>query len=68
VISGKLISPAVIVIKAGKISAINPAALPSSAQIIDLGDSTLLPGVIDMHSHVTLNYYTGDHWTTAPVM
>ncbi|MFT5655682.1 MAG: imidazolonepropionase-like amidohydrolase [Arenicella sp.] len=68
VVSGALISPAVIVIKAGKISAINPAVLPSGAQIIDLGDSTLLPGVMDMHSHITLDYYTGDHWTTAPVM
>jgi imidazolonepropionase-like amidohydrolase len=55
VVSGALISPAVIVIEAGKISAINPDVLPSGPQIIDLGDSTLLPCVMDMHSHVTLD-------------
>ncbi|MFT5571949.1 MAG: imidazolonepropionase-like amidohydrolase [Cryomorphaceae bacterium] len=68
VATGKLISPAVILIEDGTITGINPSSLPAGATIIDLGDSTLLPGVMDMHSHVTLDYYTGDHWTTAPVM
>ena len=68
VVSGKLISPAVIVIEEGKISAINPEVLPSGAEVVDLGDSSLLPGVMDMHSHVTLDYYTGGHWTAAAVM
>ena len=68
VASGKLISPAVILIEEGNITAINPVMLPAGANVIDLGDTTLLPGVMDMHSHVTLDYYTGDHWTTAPVM
>ncbi len=68
VVSGKLISPAVILIQDDRIAAINPETLPSDSDVIDLGDSTLLPGMMDMHSHVTLDYYTGDHWTTAPVM
>lgn len=68
VVSGKLISPAVILIQDDQIAAINPETLPSEIDVIDLGDSTLLPGMMDMHSHVTLDYYTGDHWTTAPVM
>ena len=68
VVSGKLISPAVILIQDDQIAAINPETLPSESDVIDLGDSTLLPGMMDMHSHVTLDYYTGDHWTTAPVM
>ncbi len=68
VASGKIISPAVILIQDDKIKAINPEKLPSNANVIDLGDNTLLPGIMDMHSHVTLDYYNGDHWTTAPVM
>ena len=68
VVSGKLISPSVILIQDDQIAAINPEILPSDSDVIDLGDSTLLPGMMDMHSHVTLDYYTGDHWTTAPVM
>ncbi len=68
VVSGKLISPAVIVIQDDKIVAINPKDFPSDAQVIDLAGKTLLPGLMDMHSHVTLDYYNGDHWTTAAVM
>ena len=36
-----------------KITAVGPsAAIPSGAQIIDLGDSTLLPGFMDAHVHL----------------
>ena len=65
--TGTIISPAVIVIKDDKIQAVNPADLPEADTTIDLGEATLLPGVMDMHSHVTLDFFTGDHWTTAPV-
>ncbi|MEO1252129.1 MAG: amidohydrolase family protein [Pseudomonadota bacterium] len=65
--SGAIISPAVIVVRDGLIEAVNPEALPQGAKRIDLGDQTLLPGVMDMHSHVTLDFFTDDHWTTAPV-
>jgi len=68
VASGKLVSPAIILIQDDKIAAINPESLPRDATVIGLGNSTLLPGIMDMHSHVTLDYYNGDHWTTAPVM
>lgn len=68
VVSGKIISPAVIVIQDGKITSINPKQLPTDASVIDLPDSTLLPGIMDMHSHVTANFFSGNHWTTAAVM
>ena len=63
--AGKMISPAVIVIRDERIESINPDALPSDAKVIDLGSMTLLPGLIDMHTHITGDYFTGDDWTTA---
>ena len=47
--------------------AVNPQTLPAGAETIDLGDRTLLPGLFDMHTHLTLDFFTGDHWTTAAV-
>jgi imidazolonepropionase-like amidohydrolase len=68
VASGQLISPAIIVVENGLISAINPKELDAKLIMIDLGERTLMPGFMDMHSHVTLDFYNGNHWTTAPVM
>ncbi len=52
VVNGSYVSPAVIVIEDGIIKAVNPAELPESTKTIDLGDLTLLPGLIDMHTHL----------------
>ncbi len=65
--AGTVVSPATIVVSDGVISAINPSSLPSNAHTLDLGERYLLPGVMDVHSHVTLDYFNGDHWTTAAV-
>lgn len=65
--SGKFVSPAVLVVKNGLISAVNPSTIPENTQIIDLGERTLLPGLIDMHTHITSDYFTGNNWTTAAV-
>jgi imidazolonepropionase-like amidohydrolase len=43
---------AVIVIQGNRITSIG-GAVPPNAQVIDLGDSTLLPGFIDAHVHLT---------------
>jgi imidazolonepropionase-like amidohydrolase len=67
VATGKVISPAAIVIEDDKIVAVNPQALPVDAETIDLGNRTILPGLFDMHSHLTLDYFTADNWTTAAV-
>jgi imidazolonepropionase-like amidohydrolase len=50
--SGRILSPAVVVIEADRILAVNPAQLPVEAETIDLGDATLLPGLMDMHVHL----------------
>lgn len=65
--TGKIISPAVIVIEQGKIKAINPRSMSKDMEIIELGDRTLLPGLIDTHTHITGDFFTGNAWTTALV-
>jgi len=67
VASGKISAPATIVVEGNKIVGVNPDDLPEDATVIELGDRTLLPGLFDMHSHLTLDYFSGNHWTTAAV-
>jgi imidazolonepropionase-like amidohydrolase len=54
---GRWIDKAVVVVQDGRIAAAGPAAditVPSNASIIDLPVTTLLPGLIDAHVHLTL--------------
>jgi imidazolonepropionase-like amidohydrolase len=50
--TGRTIRPGVLVVDGATIRAVNPAALPAGAEVIELGDSTLLPGLIDAHTHL----------------
>ena len=52
--TGRLISPAVVVIEKDRIKSVNPATVPRG-QLIDLGNVTLLPGFIDMHTHLSFD-------------
>jgi len=53
--SDKIVSPGVVVLQGDRIVAAGPgAAVPQGAQVIDLGDATLLPGLIDSHTHLFL--------------
>jgi imidazolonepropionase-like amidohydrolase len=51
--SGNIINDAVLVIEGTKIKSVNPNELPVQANTIDLGNMTVLPGLIDMHTHLT---------------
>jgi imidazolonepropionase-like amidohydrolase len=51
--SGRIVPKAVVVIEGEKIKALNPGSAPAGARTIDLGDMTLLPGMMDMHVHLT---------------
>ncbi|HKJ16649.1 MAG TPA: amidohydrolase family protein [Xanthomonadales bacterium] len=62
---GEMIEPATIVIRDNLVESVNPENIPENARVINFGDSTLLPGLIDMHSHVTMDYFTDDFWVTA---
>jgi len=65
VIQGKYVSPAVIVVEDGKIAAINPATRPAGATVVNLGDRTVLPGLMDAHVH--LNYMLEEGWETEAI-
>ena len=58
------LSPAMILIEGERIVEIGPnLRVPAGARVIDLKDATLLPGLIDLHTHLT-----GDerlHWEDA---
>ena len=59
--SNALVTPGVIVVKDGKIVAAGASAsIPAGAEVIDLGDATLLPGFIDAHTHLTM--MNSDDW------
>ncbi len=51
--TGEVSGPVSIVVADGRIAAINPSSMPSGMEVMDLGDVTLLPGVMDMHTHLT---------------
>ncbi len=54
--SGKIIAPAEILIQDDRIAGIGPGvSRPAGAQVIDLGDVTLMPGLIDVHVHLFLH-------------
>ncbi len=52
--SDRVNSPGLVVVADGKIAAVGASAtLPPDAEVIDLGDATLLPGFLDAHTHLS---------------
>jgi imidazolonepropionase-like amidohydrolase len=57
---GAPLTPAVVIIRGERIDAVGrDLPVPPGARVIDLGNATLLPGLIDLHTHLTS---TGVHW------
>jgi imidazolonepropionase-like amidohydrolase len=52
--AGEVRSPAVIVVEGNRIVGVNPAEVPTAATEIDLGDVTLLPGLMDMELNLLI--------------
>lgn len=55
VTTGRMLADAVVVVDGERIVAVGTASatpLPADARVIDLGDRTLLPGLVDTHSHL----------------
>lgn len=57
--SDRVLADAVMLIEGSRIQAVGTGlSIPSGARVIDLGDVTLLPGLIDAHSHLLLEVDT----------
>ena len=54
VASGRIVPDAAVVVQGGRIVALGVPA-PADAETIDLGDVTLMPGLIDMHTHLAMD-------------
>ena len=53
--TGKIVANPAVIIDSSKIVAVTTKNnVPKDASVIDLGDYTLLPGLIDMHVHPNL--------------
>jgi imidazolonepropionase-like amidohydrolase len=56
--SGQLLADRVVVLRDDRIIAVGPRAevsIPEGAQVVDLAGATLLPGLIDAHTHIFNN-------------
>ncbi|MGH7471292.1 MAG: amidohydrolase family protein [Longimicrobiales bacterium] len=54
VVSGSVIENAIIVIRGDRVEAVGrDVRVPAGAHIVDLSDHTVMPGFIDMHTHIT---------------
>lgn len=78
VLAGRTVDNAQVVITDGRIATVGKRgeAVPAGAQVIDLGARTLVPGLIDMHVHLTSDprfsgyrslEYTDNFWTVVGV-
>src|SRR3954468_1279352 len=56
---GAIVQPALVVVDGEHITQVSGEP-PAGAQLIDLGDATLLPGLMDAHTHLT--FEAGISW------
>ncbi len=56
---GALVSPGLVVVDGERIAQVGGVP-PAGAEVIDLGDATLLPGLMDAHTHLAIEL--GPNW------
>ena len=55
--NGKIAQNQIILVKNGKIEEMGPSIIiPDGAQVIDLSKTWVMPGLMDAHTHLTLNF------------
>ena len=54
VVSGEVVEPGSLLVLGEHISEVSPTSVPDDAEVIDLGDVTLLPGLMDMEVNLFL--------------
>ncbi len=52
--TGELIEPGDLLVEGGRIVEVAPSQVPADAEVVDLGDLTLLPGLMDMEVNLFL--------------
>jgi len=63
---GQLISPGFALVEGNRVGSVGSnLRVPPDARVVDLGDATILPGLIDLHTHLTDR--EGVHWEEALV-
>lgn len=50
--AGRMVADAAVLVEDGRIAAVNPEAVPEGTEVVDLGEMTLLPGLIDVNVHL----------------
>ena len=54
--TGRMVSPGEVLVEGERVAEVGPSVRhPAGAEVIDLGDRTLLPGLIDAHVHLFLH-------------
>jgi imidazolonepropionase-like amidohydrolase len=49
--SGRIVTPGVVAVQDGRI--LRVGSVPAGARVIELGDATLMPGLMDAHTHIS---------------
>lgn len=55
VAAGRVGGPAAIVVRGERIESIGASQAPAEAKVVDLTSLTCLPGLMDLHAHITIN-------------